>query len=248
MSNLKGKTVIVTGAAQGIGREIALHFAREGCNIVVADINYDGAKETAGEIENAGMKSLAVDVDISSHNQVQHMINRTKEQYDKIDILVNNAAYVRKVKFLDYTVDDWTGILNVTLNGYFYCTQFAAKEMVKTGGGKIINISSMVGMIAHGGLTAYAVAKSGIISMTKLSGMELKKHNITVNAIAPGPVDTPLMKNVLNKMEAGKTGMMLPPSAIGKTEDVAKAALWLAKNDNSFINGNIIDLGAAIIG
>lgn len=243
---LAGKVSIITGAAQGIGREIALLLAANGSKVVIADINYTGAKETAREVEKLGGEAYPMDIDMGESAMIENMIKRTINKFGRLDIAVNNAAYVKKTGFLDYSIEEWKRVVDISLNGYFYCTQLSAKEMQKSGGGKIINIASMVGFIPHGGLTAYSAAKAAVIAMTKLASNELKKHNICVNAIAPGPTDTPLMKNVLSRGETEEKN--IPAAIVESAGTVAKMVLLLASEKDNLISGNVINVGGGVLG
>ncbi|MBI5745938.1 MAG: SDR family oxidoreductase [Nitrospirae bacterium] len=243
---LKGKTAIVTGGGRGIGKEIAIRFAEEGADVVVADIDTIGAKETASEIEKKGVRIIPLEIDISQSDQVNRMIETTVKEFGKVDILVNNAVYIKKMPFLEFSEDEWNRIMNVCLNGYFLCSQMAAREMIKQGRGRIINIATLAAAIAHAGLSAYAVAKAGVIAMTKLIGIELHKYNINVNAIAPGPIETPLMKKVMERFSGEKK--MPGMGVIGKPQDVAHVALFLASDDSAYIYGNVLSVGGGFIG
>lgn len=246
---MKGKVTLVTGAAQGIGKGIALYFAGHGSDICIGDINYELALEINKEIEAHGVQALAIDVDTSEYLQVEQMIKKVVKNFGHIDILINNAAYVIKIPFLDYTEETWNKIIGVSLNGYFYCGQLAAKAMIEKGPkkGKIINIASIVGFIPHGGLMAYSVAKAGVIAMTKLMSHELRKNDISVNAVVPAITDTPLMQGVLEKIGSGK-GPMLPREAISTAEDVARVVFQIANDRDNLLNGNIIHVGSTVLG
>ncbi|MFQ5456350.1 MAG: SDR family NAD(P)-dependent oxidoreductase [Nitrospirota bacterium] len=242
---LKGKKAIVTGGSSGIGREIAIRFAEEGADLLIADIDVPGAKDTAIEIEKKGGNAIPLETDISSSEQVKRMVDTAIERFGRIDILINNATYVKKMPFLEFTEEEWDKIMKVSLNGYFLCSQAAAKEMVKGGGGKIVNIATLAAAIAHAGLSAYAVAKAGVIAMTKLIGIELHKYNINVNAIAPGPIETPLMKKVMSRFSETKMPSM---GVIGKPEDVAHVAVFLGSDESKYVYGNVLSVGGGFIG
>lgn len=246
---LTDKLTIITGAGRGIGREIAIQFAVAGSDICIGDIDYEQAKETGREIENLGRNVLVVDCDTSDYLQAEQLIKRATERFNRIDILINNAACVKKTPFLEYSPEEWNRTIDVCLNGYFYCGQLGAKAMIarKTEKGKIINIASVVGFVAHGGLTAYSAAKAAVLAMTKLMSHELKKYDLSVNAVVPSMTDTPLMKGVLEKMGDGK-GPMLPRTAVSTAEDVAKVVLKIATDKENLLNGNIINVGSGILG
>ncbi|MFQ5901778.1 MAG: SDR family NAD(P)-dependent oxidoreductase, partial [Thermodesulfobacteriota bacterium] len=236
---LKDKTAIVTGGAQGIGRGIAIRFAEEGANVVVADLNVEGAETVAFEIKENGGQALSIGADVGESGEVDRLIKSTLDKFQRVDILVNNAAYIKKLPFLEITEEDWDKIIKVSLKGYFLCSQAAARVMSENSGGRIINIASMVGAIAHAGLSAYAVAKAGVIAMTKQIGTELHKHNINVNAIAPGPISTALMNKVMGSL--GRSDV--PKSAVKEPDDVAEVAVYLGSDDSRQIYGNVLSVG-----
>ncbi|MFQ5560510.1 MAG: SDR family NAD(P)-dependent oxidoreductase [Nitrospinota bacterium] len=246
---MKGKVAVVTGGAQGIGKAVAHQFAVAGADVCIADINYDLAKEASEEIRQIGVKCIVVDLDTSEYLQVEQMVKKVVKELGSIDILVNNAAFVQKSPFLEYTKESWSKIIDVCLNGYFYCGQHAARAMVEKGvqKGKIINLSSIAGFIPHGGLMAYTVAKAGVLALTRVMAHELKKNDIAVNAVVPAITDTPLMTGVLGKMGEGK-GPPLPKSAISTSEDVAEVVLKVAQDENNILTGNLINVGSAAIG
>ncbi|MFQ5900613.1 MAG: SDR family NAD(P)-dependent oxidoreductase [Thermodesulfobacteriota bacterium] len=237
---LKDKTAIVTGGAQGIGREVAIRFAEEGAKVVIADLNMEGAEKVASEIKEKGGQALSVGVDVGEPRDVDKLIKYTLDNFQSIDILVNNAAYIKKLPFLEISEEDWDKIMAVSLKGYFLCSQAAARVMSENNGGRIINIASMVGAIAHTGLSAYAVAKAGVIAMTKQIGTELHKYNINVNAIAPGPIATALMSKVMGSLSS-KTNV--PDSAVKEPDAVAEVAVYLGSDDSKQIYGNILSVG-----
>lgn len=245
----KIKAALITGGAQGIGKEVAVHFAKASFKICIGDINYSLAKKTAQEIEKLGARCMAVECDTSDYLQVEQMVKRTVKELGTLDVLVNNAAYVQKIPFLEYTKEAWDRIIAVSLNGYFYCGQLAAKEMIAQNvkKGKIINLSSVAGFIPHGGLMAYTVAKAGVLSLTKVMSHELRKTGISVNAVIPAITDTPLMQGVIGKMEGGK-GPPIPKDAISTAEDVAKVVLKIGLDHENLLSGNLINVGSAVIG
>ena len=246
---MKGKVTVITGGAQGIGREIAMHFARAGSDICIGDINYDLSKETGKEIEGVGVRCLVIDVDTSDYIQVEQMINKIVKKFNRLDILINNAAFVEKVPFLDYTEESWKRTIDTSLNGYFYCSQLAARKMVETGTkkGKIIHISSITGFIPHAGLMAYSAAKAGVQAMTKSMSHELRKYDISVNAVVPAVTDTPLMKGVIEKMKKGE-GQGMPGSAVKTAGEVAQVVLQVASDKDNLLSGNIINVGSSALG
>jgi 3-oxoacyl-[acyl-carrier protein] reductase len=245
---LKEKVAIVTGGAQGIGRAISIRYAQEGAKVVIADVDSGAAKSTASEIETLGSEALVLAVDISDSSQVDRMVQETVNRFKKVDILVNNAAYTKNIPFLEFTETEWDKIIRVSLGGYFFCSQRVAREMVKHRAGKIINMSSLAPAIAHVGLSAYAAAKAGIIAMTKVVAIELSQYNINVNAISPGPIETPLMSKMVTHIRGEEKSKKMPMGWIGKPDDVAHVAVFLASEDANHITGNILSTAGGFIG
>lgn len=251
MNEKKEKVIIITGAARGIGRDLVLLFINNGYKVAGGDIDYEGITTISKElVVDKKANFIGVDADISEPLQAEHLIYRAKKRFGRIDVLINNAAYVKKLPFLDYSPEEWKHIVDVSLNGYFFCSQAAAKEMIINNCGKIINIASIVGFVAHVGLMAYAVSKAGVIAMTKLMSHELRKYNISVNAVAPGPTDTPLMKAVIKRLsDTTEEGIQtIPSEAISKASNIASMVLLLVEDDLNIINGNVLNLGGGVIG
>jgi NAD(P)-dependent dehydrogenase (short-subunit alcohol dehydrogenase family) len=187
---LKNKVSIVTGGGKGIGHEIALSFAREGCDVVVADIDKENIGRVCGEIKGLGRKALEVYTDVSKSADIKVLFDRTMLELGRIDILVNNAAYIKYAKFLEFREEEWEKVMDVGLKGYFLCAQAVAREMVRNRSGKIINIASVAGEVGFQNGCAYCSSKGGVIALTKVMAIELGPYGINVNAIAPGPTDT----------------------------------------------------------
>ena len=241
---LGGKIALVTGSAQGLGKEIALSLARNGCFLVLADIIYP--EETARQIEEMGSRSISVRADISDEAEVRNMVEKAILEYKKVDILVNNAG----ISQLSYTatedlpIEEWDKIIAINLRGTFLCCKHVGKQMIGSGGGSIINISTTAGITGVPRAPAYSASKAGIILLTKSLALEWVRYHIRVNAIAPGLVKTkfaePLWKEpawaeIMEKNRA-LTGR------IGLPEDAASAALFLASDASSYITGTTIVL------
>ena len=236
---LEKKVAIITGGARGIGKAIAKLYAKEGSDIIIADVDINEANKTAGEIaKETGRKTLALKVDVSKKSEVDEMVKNIMEKFGKIDILVNNAGGNKPTPFFDFTEELWDEIIDVNLKGTFLCTQAVAKEMVKRHYGKIINLSSCSGIHPNPGETAYGPAKSGVIALTRDNAFELGVYGIYVNAILPGMTDTELTRRyILNEKTepiwAGKTAL----KKIAKPEDQANVALFLASNLSDHVTG-----------
>ncbi len=245
MGRLEGKVAIVTGSARGIGREIALCYAKEGAAIVVNDVLTKEMEATAEEIRGLGKKAIAVKADVSQKKEVQSLFEKTLEEYERIDILVNNAGIARHAPFLEITEEIWDRVLAVNLKGPFLCSQAVAPHMMRQKYGKIINISSSAGIgSSNYGMAEYAPAKAGLIMLTKVCATELGPYGINVNAIAPGAIVTDITYSVRRGEELEKWIELRKSQAVlrrlGTTQDMANLALFLASDESSFISGQVI--------
>jgi len=236
---------LVTGAAQGIGRAIALLLARNGADIVVSDINLEKAEETAKEIRAIGPKATAVKVDVSNLSEVERMVEAIIEKLAKIDILVNNAGITRDKLILRMTEEDWDAVLGVNLKGTFNCTKTVIRHMAKQRSGKIVNIASVVGEMGNAGQANYSASKAGVIGLTKTIAREYAQRGINVNAIAPGYIETP-MTDALPEKAKEELKKLIPMERLGKPEDVAEAVLFLVCEESSYITGQVLNVNGGI--
>ena len=235
----------MTGAAQGIGRAIALLLARNGADIVVSDINLEKAEETAKEIRAIGPKATAVKVDVSNLSDVERMVEAIIEKLAKIDILVNNAGITRDKLILRMTEEDWDAVLGVNLKGTFNCTKTVIRHMAKQRSGKIVNIASVVGEMGNAGQANYSASKAGVIGLTKTIAREYAQRGINVNAIAPGYIETP-MTDALPEKAKEELKKLIPMERLGKPEDVAEAVLFLVCEESSYITGQVLNVNGGI--
>ena len=206
---LESRIALITGGASGIGKAIALRFSREGAGVAVADINIEEGKKTCNEIENFDRSAMAVEVDVSDEESVQHAVQEVLKRFGRIDILVNNAGISWVKPFFEVSNEDWDRMIRIHLYGCFYFSQTVSREMVVQGnGGKILNISSITGFRGSTGRGAYGAAKAGMINFTRYLAVELAPHNINVNAIAPGPILTPLIETLWEQRDRHTFGLL----------------------------------------
>jgi len=243
--DLIGKVALVTGAAQGIGKAIALLLARHGADLVVWDINLEKAEETAKEIEVLGRRAIAMKVDVASLEHVERMVEAILEELGQIDILVNNAGITRDKLILRMTEEDWDAVLNINLKGTFNCTKTVVRHMSKQRSGKIVSIASVVGEMGNAGQANYAASKAGVIGFTKTIAREFAGRGINVNAIAPGYIETP-MTDVLPEKVKEELRRLIPMERLGKPEDVAEAVLFLVSEASSYITGQVLNVNGGI--
>jgi len=236
---------LVTGAAQGIGKAVALLLARNGADIVVSDINLEKAEETAKEVQPLGRKALAVKVDVAKLDDVEKMVEAILAQFGKVDILVNNAGIARDKLILRMTEEDWDAVLNINLKGTFNCTKAVVRHMSKQRSGKIVNIASVVGEMGNAGQGNYAASKAGVIGFTKTIAREFAQRGINVNAIAPGYIETP-MTDALPEKAKEELKRLIPMDRLGKPEDVAEAVLFLVSESANYITGQVLNVNGGI--
>ncbi len=239
--DLTNKIAIVTGARRGIGRGIALMLAQAGAKVVVSDLNLEECQKVVDEIKKIGSDGLAVKCDVTNQKEVNEMIRKTIEKFGRVDILVNNAGIAPFKPFLEITEDEWNKVLDVNLKGYYLCAQAAAKEMIKNGWGRIINIASIaMGQVGFGfpNLTHYCASKGGIVAFTEALALELAPKGINVNAISPGVIATEMAKPVLEDEKTFKTILArVPKGRVGQPEDIAAAVVFLASEEADYITG-----------
>lgn len=252
---MKGKVVLVTGGSSGIGRASALAFAREGAKVVVnANMNIEGGEETVRLIKETGGEAIFVKADASKVAEVDTMIQKTVKAYGRLDCAFNNAGVVDvpstsafiPTKTADYTEKEWDYVISVNLKGVWLCMKYEIIQMLKQGGGAIVNNSSFLGLLGIPGGPAYVASKHGVIGLTKSAALEYAQEGIRVNAVCPGWISTPITDRTLNDPEVKAMIIgMEPIGRMGKPEEVAEAVVWLCSDAASFVTGHsmVVDGG-----
>jgi NAD(P)-dependent dehydrogenase (short-subunit alcohol dehydrogenase family) len=238
---LQDKVAIITGAGSGIGREAALIFAREGAQVVVADMNDDAGEKTVEDIGAAGGEAIFVSTNVAQAASVQALVQQTEERFGRLDVIFNNAGIFPDAdgSVLDTTEEIWDLVMNVNLKGVFLGCKYAIPAMQRAGGGSIINVASFVALVgAATPQIAYTASKGGVLSMTREIAVEFARQNIRANALCPGPVATPLLQSILSDpAKLARRLVHIPPGRFAQAQEIANAALYLASDESSYVNG-----------
>ena len=242
MHRFENQVAVVTGSGRGIGQSIALRLAQEGATVVVADLLSEGATQTAAEIGAAGGRAYCRVVDVGDQTQVEELMASTMRDCGKISVLVNVAGVGLTKLLVDTTLEQWEHVLRVNLTGCFLCARAAARVMRVQGGGKIINISSLSAQRGGTGRAAYGASKAGVTMLTKVMAVELAPHGITVNEIAPGPVDTEMTAVTHDAATRAAYHRLIPMRRYAKREEIAAAAAFLASSEADFITGHTLNV------
>ncbi len=244
---LDGKVALVTGGSRGIGRAVALELAGAGAKVVV---NYAGnaaaAQEVVSAIESSGGAAIAVQADVANGEAVEALVKQTMDTFGRIDILVNNAGITRDGLLMRMKEDDWDAVMDTNLKGVFHCTKAVSRIMMKQRCGRIINMTSVVGIMGNAGQANYAAAKAGVIGFTKSMAKELASRGITVNAIAPGYIATD-MTAVLSDQIRTEMAEKIPTGRLGAPEDIAAATLFLASDAAAYITGQTLNVDGGMV-
>jgi len=243
--NFEGKVVLVTGAAQGIGREIALSFAREKAKVVLFDLQEEKLASVQKELSSYS-EIVYFAVDVTELPKVEEAVNKIIDKFSRIDILVNNAGITRDNLILRLKEEDWDKVIAINLKGVFNCSKAVAKFMLKQRAGKIVNISSVIGIMGNAGQTNYGASKAGIIGFTKSLAKELGPRGICVNAVAPGYIRTAMTDKLPEEVKK-KMLAMIPLGRFGKPEDIAAAVLFLASEASSYITGKVLTVDGGML-
>ncbi len=242
---LKDKVAIITGGGQGIGKTTALRFAKEGAKVAVVDFNEETGLRSVQEIGALQGSAIYVKTDVAKRAQVDEMVKRVKQQFGRIDILLNNAGILRDAQLLKMSEEQFDAVIAVNLKGTFNCTQAVAPIMVEQGAGRIINVSSVVGLYGNFGQTNYVATKAGVIGMTKVWARELGRKGICVNAVAPGFIGTEMVQGMPQKI-IDVMVQKVPLARIGQPEEVASVYVFLASDEASYVNGTVISVEGGV--
>lgn len=243
---LKDKVALITGAANGIGLTAAEVFAKEGAKVAMADFNAEQGEKRAQELRGKGYDVTFFQVNVAQRSSVDEMVEKVRDTYGNIGVLINNAGITKDAMLSKLTVEDFQAVLDVNLTGVFHCTQAVLPSMIENGKGKIINTSSVSGVYGNIGQTNYAATKAGVVGMTKSWAKELGRKGINVNAVAPGFIDTGMTAKVPEKI-LDQIKQMIPLARLGKPEDIANAYLFLASDESNYINGTVLHVDGGIM-
>ena len=245
---LKNKVIIITGGASGIGAAASLAFAREGASVVIADVQKSLGEEVVNKIHSFDGKAIFIKCDVSLENDVKNMVFVTIETFGRLDCAFNNAGIEGESSdTVQCSLANWDSVINTNLKGIWLCMKYQIPEILKAGGGSIVNCSSVAGLVGFEGTPAYTASKHGVIGLTKTAALEYAKNNLRVNAICPGVIETPMIERFthgnIEKVIALKASE--PMGRMGSAEEIARAALWLCSDDSSFVTGHplVVDGG-----
>ncbi len=245
MEQLAGKVAVITGGSRGLGRAIALAFAQNGANIAVLDVTPEGAEETCAQCREQGVEARAYCCNVADFAQTKETVAAIKQDFGRVDVLVNNAGIVRDGLILTMSEADYDAVLDVNLKGAFNMIKHVYQMMMRQRSGRIVNIASVVGMMGNAGQANYAAAKAGMIGLTKTVAKELAGRGVTCNAIAPGFIETDMTETLSPEVVANYHAA-IPMKRMGKPEDVANVAIFLASEGASYVTGEVIKVDGGL--
>ncbi len=243
--SLTGKIAVVTGAAQGIGQAIATTLAQEGADVVVADLNAKRCQETVERVKQLGRKAIAVSVNVGDWDQAKGMVDQVLKNWERIDILVNNAGITRDGLLMRMKEEDWQAVLQVNVTGTFFCAKAVLPTMSRQRSGRIVNIASIVGAIGNAGQANYAASKAAVIGLTKTVAREYASRNITINAVAPGFIDTAMTQELSADTKEALLNQ-IPLKRLGQPSDVADAVSFLCAEKAGYITGHVLHVNGGM--
>lgn len=243
---LKGNVALVTGGARGIGKAICSRFIAEGASVAIVDVLKEVAEATAEEFRKQGANVAAFVANVVKYDEVEATVNAVLEKFGKIDILVNNAGITRDTLLVRMNEEQWDAVINVNLKGTFNFLKAAARPMMKAKYGKIVNISSVVGRMGNPGQANYSASKAGVIGLTKTAAKELATRNITVNAVAPGYIQTDMTKQI-SEQAADAFMKVIPMQRAGSPEDVANVVYFLSSSDSNYVSGQVVNVDGGLL-
>jgi len=250
MAEMNGKVALVTGAASGIGRESALAFARAGAKVVAADVDSGGGEETVQMIKDGGGEAIFVKCDVSQEADVKAMVEKTVETFGRLDYAHNNAGIEGMAgPCVECTEENWDRTININLKGVWWCCKYEIPEMLKVGGGAIVNTASVAGLVGFGGIPAYTASKHGVVGLTKTIALDYAQQNIRCNAVCPGVIDTPMIERFTGGDAEARKGMesLEPVGRLGKPSEIADAVVYLCSDQASYVTGVPMPVDGAFV-
>jgi len=234
MAEFSGKVALVTGASSGIGRMSALYYARDGAKVIISDLNEEGGQETVKLIQKANGEAFFIKSNVAKPEDCEALVQKTLEKYGRLDIACNNAGIGGESNLtVGYSIEGWKKVIDINLSGVFYCMKYEIPAMLKTGGGAIVNLASILGQVGFGGAVAYTAAKHGVVGLTQVAALENSPQGIRINAVGPGFIKTPMIADIDEAMLVP----LHPIGRLGKPEEVAELIIWLSSDKASFITG-----------